>query len=125
MCLPKNHLLDRSEVALRAPKPIPWTPKKAAAAITDVTKIAFLGLGVMGYPMAGHLAAAGYPLQVYNRTQSKAAAFARQFDIHQDWSFFTGEFGDLVRIQECRPLSRTKRFEVVWEPPGASGAPVS
>ena len=54
-------------------------PEKAAAASADVTKIAFLGLGVMGYPMAGHLAAAGYPLRVYNRTQSKAAAFARQF----------------------------------------------
>ncbi len=40
-----------------------------------MTKIAFLGLGVMGYPMAGHLQAAGHDVTVYNRTQSKAAAW--------------------------------------------------
>ncbi len=34
--------------------------------------IAFLGLGVMGYPMAGHLSKAGYAVTVYNRTTSKA-----------------------------------------------------
>ena len=33
---------------------------------------AFIGLGVMGYPMAGHLAAAGYEVRVYNRTQATA-----------------------------------------------------
>ena len=32
--------------------------------------VAFLGLGVMGYPMAGHLAAAGHRVTVYNRTGS-------------------------------------------------------
>ena len=36
-------------------------------------KVAFVGLGVMGYPMAGHLAAKGYDVVVYNRTASKAA----------------------------------------------------
>ncbi|WP_404339589.1 NAD(P)-dependent oxidoreductase [Pseudoalteromonas mariniglutinosa] len=35
-------------------------------------KVAFIGLGVMGYPMAGHLANAGYAVTVYNRTNSKA-----------------------------------------------------
>lgn len=35
-------------------------------------KLAFLGLGVMGYPMAGHLAKAGYTVTVYNRTTAKA-----------------------------------------------------
>ncbi|MCQ8896941.1 NAD(P)-dependent oxidoreductase [Limnobacter humi] len=35
-------------------------------------KVAFLGLGVMGYPMAGHLAKAGHTVTVYNRTVSKA-----------------------------------------------------
>jgi 3-hydroxyisobutyrate dehydrogenase-like beta-hydroxyacid dehydrogenase len=34
--------------------------------------VAFLGLGVMGYPMAGHLAKAGHAVVVYNRTPSKA-----------------------------------------------------
>jgi len=35
-------------------------------------KVAFLGLGVMGYPMAGHLAANGHDVTVYNRTRAKA-----------------------------------------------------
>jgi 3-hydroxyisobutyrate dehydrogenase len=35
-------------------------------------RAAFLGLGVMGYPMAGHLAKAGHELTVYNRTRAKA-----------------------------------------------------
>ncbi len=35
-------------------------------------KVAFLGLGVMGYPMAGHLAKAGHQVTVYNRTATKA-----------------------------------------------------
>ena len=37
-----------------------------------MAKIAFLGLGVMGYPMAGHLAKAGHDVTVYNRTTTKA-----------------------------------------------------
>ena len=40
-----------------------------------MTKITFLGLGVMGYPMAGHLAGAGHEVTVYNRTAAKAAAW--------------------------------------------------
>lgn len=44
-----------------------------------MTKIAFLGLGVMGYPMAGHLAAAGHEVTVYNRTASKAEAWVAQY----------------------------------------------
>ncbi len=43
-----------------------------------MTKVAFLGLGVMGYPMAGHLAAAGHDVTVYNRTAAKAEAWAKQ-----------------------------------------------
>lgn len=42
-------------------------------------KVAFLGLGVMGYPMAGHLAAAGHQVRVYNRTATKSVAFCAQF----------------------------------------------
>ena len=40
-----------------------------------MTKITFLGLGVMGYPMAGHLAGAGHEVTVYNRTAAKAGAW--------------------------------------------------
>ncbi len=44
-----------------------------------VAKLAFLGLGVMGYPMAGHLAKAGHDVTVYNRTVEKAAKWADEF----------------------------------------------
>jgi len=42
-------------------------------------KVAFLGLGVMGLPMAGHLARAGHEVTVYNRTAAKAQAWAAEF----------------------------------------------
>lgn len=42
-------------------------------------KVAFLGLGVMGLPMAGHLAKAGHQVTVYNRTEAKAKAWAQEF----------------------------------------------
>src|SRR5579872_3169249 len=42
-------------------------------------KVAFLGLGVMGYPMAGHLAKAGHDVTVYNRTAAKAAAWVKEY----------------------------------------------
>jgi 3-hydroxyisobutyrate dehydrogenase len=40
-----------------------------------MAKVAFLGLGVMGFPMAGHLAAKGHEVTVYNRTPAKAEAW--------------------------------------------------
>ncbi|NMM07530.1 NAD(P)-dependent oxidoreductase [Polaromonas sp.] len=42
-------------------------------------KVAFLGLGVMGYPMAGHLALAGHQVTVYNRSAAKAQAWVAEF----------------------------------------------
>ena len=47
-------------------------------AATPARKVAFLGLGVMGYPMAGHLALAGHQVTVYNRTPAKAQAWCEQ-----------------------------------------------
>ncbi len=41
-------------------------------------KVAFVGLGVMGYPMAGHLAASGHDVSVYNRTSAKSAQWAQE-----------------------------------------------
>ena len=41
--------------------------------------VAFLGLGVMGYPMAGHLARAGHRVTVYNRSSAKAQAWVAEF----------------------------------------------
>lgn len=45
-----------------------------------MAQVAFLGLGVMGYPMAGHLVKAGHAVTVWNRTGAKAAAWASQHD---------------------------------------------
>ncbi|MDH3635224.1 MAG: NAD(P)-dependent oxidoreductase [Gammaproteobacteria bacterium] len=42
-------------------------------------QVAFIGLGVMGYPMAGHLANAGYQTRVYNRTTAKAEQWCRDY----------------------------------------------
>ncbi|MFT3818668.1 MAG: NAD(P)-dependent oxidoreductase [Rubrivivax sp.] len=47
----------------------PQTPRRCA----------FLGLGVMGHPMAGHLARAGHQVTVYNRTAAKAEAWVREY----------------------------------------------
>ncbi|RKE50145.1 MULTISPECIES: NAD(P)-dependent oxidoreductase [unclassified Sphingomonas] len=44
-----------------------------------MAKLAFIGTGVMGAPMAGHLAAAGHDVTVYNRTQAKALAWADKY----------------------------------------------
>jgi 3-hydroxyisobutyrate dehydrogenase-like beta-hydroxyacid dehydrogenase len=41
-------------------------------------KLAFIGLGVMGYPMAGHLAAAGHDVAAFNRTAEKARRWAAE-----------------------------------------------
>ena len=43
-------------------------------------KVAFVGLGVMGYPMAGHLVKAGYEVTVFNRTTSKADQWVVEYD---------------------------------------------
>jgi 3-hydroxyisobutyrate dehydrogenase len=46
---------------------------------TPAKKVAFLGLGVMGYPMAGHVHLAGHAVTVYNRSAAKSAAFKDEF----------------------------------------------
>lgn len=51
----------------------------SAASNPTLLSVAFLGLGAMGYPMAGHLAKAGHPITVYNRTQSVAQAWVNEY----------------------------------------------
>jgi 3-hydroxyisobutyrate dehydrogenase len=46
---------------------------------TPAHKVAFLGLGVMGFPMAGHLALAGHDVTVFNRSAAKAQAWTGEF----------------------------------------------
>ena len=41
--------------------------------------VAFIGLGTMGYPMAGHLSRAGHRVTVYNRTTEKALKWAKEY----------------------------------------------
>lgn len=41
-----------------------------------------------------------------NDTPERLATFARQFDIDRDWSFFTGEFDDLIRVQQAFDVYR-------------------
>ena len=44
-----------------------------------MAKLAFLGLGVMGFPMAGHLVKAGHEVTVYNRNAAKAEAWVKEY----------------------------------------------
>lgn len=50
-----------------------------AKAVQQGHRVAFLGLGVMGYPMAGHLKRAGHDVVVYNRTAAKAQAWVKEY----------------------------------------------
>ena len=42
-------------------------------------KVSFIGLGVMGYPMAGYISKAGHDVTVYNRTKAKAEKWAKEY----------------------------------------------
>ncbi|GAB7524162.1 NAD(P)-dependent oxidoreductase [Paraburkholderia sp. 2C] len=52
---------------------------QSAGARPSVANVTFLGLGVMGYPMAGHLAKAGLNVTVYNRTAKKAQQWVSEY----------------------------------------------
>ena len=43
------------------------------------SRVAFIGLGTMGFPMAGHLQAAGHEVTVFNRTKAKAERWGELF----------------------------------------------
>jgi 3-hydroxyisobutyrate dehydrogenase-like beta-hydroxyacid dehydrogenase len=47
--------------------------------MSDAQTVAFVGLGVMGFPMAGHLSRAGHHVQVYNRTHERAADWCGRY----------------------------------------------
>ncbi|MEM8789537.1 MAG: NAD(P)-dependent oxidoreductase [Pseudomonadota bacterium] len=81
----------RSTSGPNPPTPDPWRggaaryKRRTISREGPMAKVAFLGLGVMGYPMAGHLAAKGHEVTVYNRTTSKAEAWVGDH---------TGAFGE-------------------------------
>src|SRR5215475_9475804 len=57
----------------------PWAQREE----DTMAKVAFLGLGVMGYPLAGHLKnKGGHEVTVYNRTAAKAGQWVKEFGGH-------------------------------------------
>ena len=44
-----------------------------------MSKVSFIGLGVMGYPMAGHISKAGHDVTVFNRTTAKAEKWTKEY----------------------------------------------
>jgi 3-hydroxyisobutyrate dehydrogenase len=62
---------------LTGPSPRPRTRRNLKGEGDAMAKVAFLGLGVMGFPMARHLAAKGHEVTVYNRTKAKAEAWTQ------------------------------------------------
>ncbi len=67
-----------------------------------MAKVAFLGLGVMGGPMAGHLARAGHEVTVYNRTAAKAEAWVAKHGGRAAADPARGGSGGRVRDGLCR-----------------------
>ena len=63
-------------------------------------KIAFLGLGVMGYSMAGHLQAKGFDVTVYNRTGAKALSWVKQHGGKSD-AVISGAVADADMVMMC------------------------
>lgn len=62
-----------------------------------MAKVAFIGLGVMGYPMAGHVASKGHSVTVYNRTAAKAEAWAKEHGgAHADTPAKAAEGAEIV-----------------------------
>jgi 3-hydroxyisobutyrate dehydrogenase len=52
--------------------------KQSKGSAPEIRRVSFIGLGVMGYPMAGHLAANGYQVRVYNRTTQTATEWVSE-----------------------------------------------
>ena len=61
-----------------------------------VEKIGFIGLGIMGVPMAGHIIGAGYPLSVFNRTKGKASVLADKGAVVLDTPAEVAQASDII-----------------------------
>ena len=92
-------------------------------------KVAFIGLGVMGYPMAGYISKAGHDVTVYNRTKAKAEKWVKEhkgslastpMDSAKDSDFiFTcvGNDNDLREVtlgEKGLFKSAKKKFNIYW-----------
>ena len=72
-------------------------------------KVAFLGLGVMGYPMAGHLAQAGHDVTAYNRTAAKSIAW------HEEYTGATGQNDQKNRLNHAAtPRAAVQGADIVF-----------
>jgi 3-hydroxyisobutyrate dehydrogenase/2-hydroxy-3-oxopropionate reductase len=83
--------------------------------------VAFLGLGVMGYPMAGHLARAGHSVTVYNRTAAKAAQWVAEYGGASAAKPATAAAGADI-VFACVGNDDDLRSVVVGDGDGSSGA---
>jgi 3-hydroxyisobutyrate dehydrogenase len=90
------------------------SPPPAAPATFGV---AFIGLGVMGYPMAGHLARAGYPVTVYNRSTAKAERWSAEYGGR--WAASPAEAAHAARAVFCSVGNDDDVRAVVLGPNGA------
>ena len=79
-----------------------------------MTEVAFIGLGVMGYPMAGHLQAKGYDVTVYNRSAAKAEKWVGE---HGGASVLVGNDSDRIKeeYQNTLSLDRTPLRPDLWD----------
>ena len=78
----------------------------------EIKNVTFIGLGVMGYNMAGHLKKSGYEVKVYNRTESRAKKWAKEFfgsytnEPANEASFFDIVFACVGNDDELAELDR-------------------
>ena len=77
-----------------------------------MAKVAFIGLGVMGFPMAGHLIKAGHEVTVYNRTASKAS-FSIDIEVRTADGYLVGETTDwALGVEAGQTVTRSINFRV-------------
>ena len=75
-----------------------------------MAKLAFLGLGVMGFPMARHLVETGHDVTVYNRTSAKAKKFAAEFKSQMADSPGEAAIGAPTRVSQAGGIHRKVRW---------------
>ena len=78
--------------------------------MTSPHRIAFIGLGAMGYPMAGHLARAGHEVTVFNRTIGRAEAWQRDY-INAALAMYDGNRTQTARILDVDPRTIFRHLE--------------
>ena len=82
-------------------------------------KIGFMGLGIMGTPMAANLLKAGYPVMVYNRTPAKADPLVKQGAGLASSPQALAKAADVVIAMVTGPEAIN---DLLWGPEGAGGA---